>query len=119
MSEDDAIAVIADGYVGLAATDDALGALVPPDLRLSRCPVCRLRFESEVSACPRCESDLRHVRAAHAGAWADVLLAFRAEATGDHATAVAASWRAASLVRCETTLSLYAELAGTTGVRPG
>lgn len=82
----------------------------PDDLRLARCPVCRLALPDDPAACRRCESDLTLVRAAYDGAWADVQAARLAHALGDPDAAYAAAWRAASLARTETTLETLASL---------
>ncbi|GMV42572.1 MAG: hypothetical protein AMXMBFR64_42880 [Myxococcales bacterium] len=82
----------------------------PPDLRLARCPVCRLALDGAPAVCPRCEGELALVHAAYAGAWSDVLLARRLFGRGEDAAARAAAWRAVSLARTPTTLATFAEL---------
>ena len=101
----------ADAPASAEVSDDLRLARCPDDLRLTRCPVCRRALVVGERECGRCGSDLGLVHAALAGAWQDVLRAREASAAGDHATALAAAWRAVSLARTVTTEALWERLA--------
>ena len=88
----------------------------PQDLRLARCPVCRLARGDDGDPCARCGSDLSLVRAAYEGAWADVQEARRALARGHLDLAIQAAWRAVSLARTPTTLATLSALTADDGV---
>lgn len=84
--------------------------MTPADLRLARCPACRLAMDGDPDPCPRCGTELSLVRAAYAAAWEDVQRARAALQAGDTVTARAAAWRAVSLARTPTTLATWSAL---------